>query len=53
MIQTLLRGRTLSFRRYPETADDLDAFDYNEDGAVLVEAGRIVASVARQAAENL
>ena len=44
MSRTLLRGRTLSFRRWPESVDDRDAFDYHEDGAVLVEGGKIVAS---------
>lgn len=44
MTQTLLRGRTLSFRRYPESVSDLAALDYNEDGAVLMNGGRIVAS---------
>lgn len=44
MTQTLLRGRTLSFLRYPESATDRSAFDYNEDGAVLIDGSRIVAS---------
>lgn len=49
MTQTLLRGRTLSFLRYPDSATDRSAFDYNEDGAILIEAGRIVASGAHDA----
>ncbi|EFG9941302.1 amidohydrolase family protein, partial [Escherichia coli] len=43
MTQTLLRGRTLSFLRYPESADDHAAYAYEEDGAVLIENGKIVA----------
>jgi guanine deaminase len=43
MTQTLLRGRTLSFHRYPESAQDHDAYRYDEDGAVLIEGGKIVA----------
>ncbi|MCO5064903.1 MAG: guanine deaminase [Rhizobiaceae bacterium] len=44
MSRTLLRGRTLSFRRWPESAGDLGALDYEEDGAILIEDGRILAS---------
>lgn len=44
MTQTLLRGRTLSFHRWPDSVTDTDAFSYEEDGAVLVDAGKIVAS---------
>ncbi|MFH1794500.1 MAG: guanine deaminase [Pseudomonadota bacterium] len=40
----LIRGRTLSFLRAPEAADDHSAYAYDEDGAVLVRDGRIVAS---------
>jgi guanine deaminase len=54
MTELLLRGRTLSFTRWPETAHDLRACRYEEDGGVLVRDGRIVAAggyadVARQA----
>jgi len=54
MSELLLRGRTLSFTRWPESADDLAACRYEEDGGVLVRDGRIVAAgghaeVARQA----
>lgn len=38
----LLRGRTLSFRRWPESMDDAAAYDHQEDGGVLVRGGRIV-----------
>jgi len=41
--RTLLRGRTLSFSRYPETADDHAAYRCEEDGGVLIEDGKIVA----------
>jgi len=40
----LIRGRTLSFLRAPEAADDHAAYAYDEDGAVLVREGKIVAS---------
>ena len=39
----VIRGRILSFRRHPETADDHDAFDYYDDGAVVVADGKIAA----------
>src|SRR6185295_6752660 len=44
MSELLLRGRTLSFTRWPETAQDLAACRYEEDGGVLVRDGRIVAA---------
>ncbi len=44
MTSLLLRGRTLSFHRAPEAADDHASYAYDEDGAVLVRDGRIVAS---------
>jgi guanine deaminase len=44
MSELLLRGRTLSFTRWPESADDLAACRYDEDGGVLVSDGRIVAA---------
>lgn len=44
MTKTLLRGRTLSFLRYPEKADDDSAYRFVEDGALLIEDGKIVAS---------
>ncbi|MDQ6437310.1 guanine deaminase [Mesorhizobium sp. LHD-90] len=44
MTRRLLRGRTLSFLRFPETIDDLAACRYEEDGGLLIEDGRIVAS---------
>ena len=40
----LLRGRTLSFLREPQGADDHASHAHEEDGAVLVRDGRIVAS---------
>lgn len=39
----LVRGRVLSFRREPLAHDDLAACLYEEDGAVLVRDGKIVA----------
>ena len=44
MTQTLLRGRLLSFRDKPASADDHSAYRYVEDGAVLIEDGVIKAS---------
>ncbi len=43
MDKTVFLGRVLSFHRRPEGAGDAGAFTYVEDGAVLVQAGRIVA----------
>ncbi len=40
----LLRGRTLSFHRWPETSADHAAYAYEEDGGVLIDNGMIVAS---------
>ncbi|PSJ55922.1 guanine deaminase [Pseudaminobacter soli (ex Li et al. 2025)] len=57
MTETLLRGRTLSFWRWPDAIDDHGAYSYQEDGGVLIREGRIVATgayedVARQAGEG-
>jgi aminodeoxyfutalosine synthase len=35
MTETLLRGRLLTFHREPQSGDDLDAYTYLDDGAVL------------------
>jgi guanine deaminase len=40
----LLRGRTLSFITEPEGIDDRASYRYVEDGGILVDAGRIVAT---------
>ena len=40
-MKRLLRGRTLTFHRRPETGDDADAYTYRSDGALLIEDGRI------------
>ena len=58
MTDTLLRGRTLSFRRWPETVDDHAAYAYEEDGGLLLRDGKIVAAgayadVERQAGEGV
>ena len=42
--QTLLRGRTLNFSAEPDGPEDTAAYQYCEDGAVLIESGMIVAS---------
>ncbi|TPO02394.1 guanine deaminase [Mesorhizobium sp. B1-1-5] len=44
MTSKLLRGRTLSFLRWPESVDDHSAWRYEEDGGLLIENGRIVAA---------
>ncbi|MFT2212182.1 guanine deaminase [Rhizobium giardinii] len=44
MTATLIRGRTLSFKRAPARLDDTGAYAYEPDGALLVEDGLIVAS---------
>jgi guanine deaminase len=44
MTALLIRGRTLSFRRKPESLDDHAAYTYEEDGALLVADGIIIAS---------
>lgn len=57
MTETLLRGRTLTFLRWPEALDDHGAWRYEEDGGLLVRDGRIVAAgayaeVASKAADD-
>jgi hypothetical protein len=52
--RTLLRGRTLSFSRYPDSVDDSSAYRYEADSGVLIEDGKIIAigeyaSVAKKA----
>ena len=41
MTRTILRGRTLSFGRAPEAIDDSSAWTFEEDGAIVVDNGRI------------
>jgi len=58
MTDLLLRGRTLTFRRWPETVDDAGAYAYEEDGALLIRDGRIAAAgtyadVAKKAGEGV
>ena len=43
MMQKLLRGRLLTFVAEPQTPEDENAHRYIEDGAILIEAGLIVA----------
>ena len=43
MTHTLIRGRLLSFRRMPEHAGDTDSYVYEENGALLLTDGKIVA----------
>ena len=42
--QTLLRGRTLTFSAEPSGPEDVEAYNYCEDGAVLIEDGIILAT---------
>jgi guanine deaminase len=44
MTQTLLRGRTMTFLRWPDDTNDHAAFRYEEDGGLLIEGGKIVAA---------
>ena len=44
MTTKLLRGRTLSFLRWPEGPDDLASCRYEEDGGLLIRDGKIVAA---------
>ncbi len=43
MIDTLLRGRLLTFHREPSSAEDTSAYSYIEDGAILMRDGMIIA----------
>lgn len=49
MTSLLIRGRTLTFLREPQGADDHASYAYHEDGAVLVRDGKIVATGAYDA----
>lgn len=44
MTTILVRGRTLSFLRYPNSKDDHAAYRYEEDGGLLIADGKIVAA---------
>ncbi len=44
MAQKLIRGRLLSFKTEPRSIDDHDSYLFEEDGAVLVEDGVILAA---------
>ncbi|MDX8526466.1 guanine deaminase [Mesorhizobium sp. MSK_1335] len=44
MTLKLLRGRTLSFLRWPETIDDHSAWRFEEDGGLLIDDGKIIAA---------
>lgn len=44
MSEILIRGRVLSFLREPVAGDDLAACRYEEDGAVFIKRGKIVAA---------
>jgi guanine deaminase len=42
-VMRILRGRTLSFHRRPESLGDTASYTYREDGALLVHGGMIIA----------
>ncbi|PWE56916.1 guanine deaminase [Metarhizobium album] len=44
MTMTLLRGRLLSFKRAPESLSDTASYAYIEDGGLLIDDGKIVAT---------
>ncbi|MER2536531.1 MAG: guanine deaminase [Rhizobiaceae bacterium] len=44
MTDLLLRGRTLSFLRWPDAPDDYSACRYEEDGGLLIRNGKIAAA---------
>ncbi|MGI6856603.1 guanine deaminase [Mesorhizobium sp. 1B3] len=44
MNQTLIRGRILTFLRWPDSRADRDAYRYEEDGGLLIADGKIVAA---------
>ncbi len=44
MTRTLLRGRTLSFVREPLSPDDHQSYSYEDDGGILIENGKIIAT---------
>mgnify|MGYP001082408977 CR=1 FL=1 len=44
MTMTLLRGRLLSFKRAPENLSDTASYAYIEDGGLLIDDGKIVAT---------
>jgi guanine deaminase len=57
MTDILLRGRTLSFLRWPDSTDDHDAYRYEDDGGLLLRGSKIIAAgpyadVASQAGEG-
>ena len=41
-MKSILRGRILSFLTEPQTAEDTGAFTYLEDGALIMEGGKIL-----------
>ena len=43
MSTILLRGRLLSFLSQPRSPDDLESLDYIEDGALVIDGGKIIA----------
>ena len=58
MTDLLLRGRTLTFKRWPEAVDDAASYAYEEDGGLLVRDGKIVAAgayaeVSKQAGDGV
>ena len=41
MNNAIIRGRTLTFKRRPDSVNDTESYNFIEDGALLVENGII------------
>jgi len=44
MNTSIIRGRTLTFKNAPKSANDLNSYQYIEDGALLIKDGKIFRS---------
>lgn len=44
MSRKVLRGRVLTFTDMPQSADDVNAYTYIEDGAIVIEGGKILST---------
>lgn len=52
-MSTILRGRVLSFHRAPQTIEDSESYLYIEDGAVVIEEGKVVSVTAFSDADTV
>ena len=41
MSTSIIRGRTLTFNRKPNSINDVESYNYIEDGAILIQGGTI------------